>query len=281
MKSRQACHLARSAVASLLATCTAAAWAQSPAPELDPRTWFEVSAQSASIRSSSRADGLFNVPAGSLVQHEDDLAQPGRSTLPGLAFGRRIGVGWRVLIDYSLSQRQADTVLQRDLQVGWSRFPAGSAVHAEVDIQMLRVLGCYSLAQSGGNEFAIGIGGMSLRLQRRIDGQAGTSGSAVQAPASADYSDIGFVPLVGALGTLDVGPALQLSARADFSLGRRDTQDLTLAARWRLTPHLSLGLGWREARGNVDTEFGIISGVEHLVMNYRIRGPQLFLRAAF
>ncbi len=32
---------------------------------------------------------------------------------------------------------------------------------------------------------------------------------------------------------------------------------------------------------DVDTEFGIISGVEHLVMDYRIRGPQLFLRAAF
>jgi hypothetical protein len=96
-----------------------------------------------------------------------------------------------------------------------------------------------------------------------------------------EQDDIGLVPQLGAIGTLEISPALQLSGRLDASLGRRATTDLALSARWRLSRHFSLGLGWREARGSVDTELGVISGVSHLVMDYRLSGPQLFMRAGF
>ncbi len=266
----------------LYAHAQAQAQAQITPAEAEPRTWVQLQFTAASVRSASRADGpLVNQP-GTLVQHESELGLARHGAWPSASAGRRIGAHWRIEGEYSASRRSGSAVLARDVLVDGYAFSAGSTSHSSVEIATLRVNGGYSLLHADGMEWGLSFGGHGLHVARRVAGLARDSGNGnVLLPVQADARDVGLQALVGAYGTLALGPAWQLSGRADVGVGGGTYAHVSLAALWRATPHIQLGVGLRATRADVDIHTGFISGTSHLVLDYRIAGPQAFLRAGF
>jgi len=273
-RGRRALALARAMTLAL----PAAALAQSGPGGLDQRTWLSLQMQSASIHSSSYEAG-YATGQLSRVQNEDDLGVPGRASVPGLAFGRRIGERWRIEVDGTAFRRSRTTVLGRDLDLDGPIFAAGSSVRTEVFVNTWRVSGGWSFIKSDESEVGVLIGGQNVHLTTHIDGSSSAGPGSPATPTQRELSNNGLVPAVGLYGQHSLTDAWTLTGHLDVALQEKYTR-LSVGALWRMTPNLGLGLGWShtESRFDITTVF---IGVSRDVLSYRASGPQLTLTASF
>lgn len=254
-----------------------AAQAQTLGP--DQRTVFELQVFDASVRSTLQDDGISVTQPGTPVQAEDELGLPRRKTFAGLAFGRRIGERWRFEAEAQNLQRGGSAVLQRDITVDGYTYAAGTGIDANVSIRIARLNAGWTLLRGEGNEAGIVLGGQFIDTRVQIDGPAVDSfGNSSSGRHSG--GDFGFVPLVGGYGTLALAPTLSLTGRLGVGLSDH-LIDASAGLQWRPSPNFSIGAGYRAMRAQLDITTGVISGVTHLALDYRIRGPQLVLAAGF
>lgn len=254
-----------------------ATWAQGGPAGVEQRTWLQLEATSARIRSVSQSYDFFDDTIGQPVDTENTLGAPRRGTAWGLSFGRRIGEAWRIEAAFSQEGRDGRAVLAQDTNVEGTVYASGSTLRSTTQMRTWRVQGGYSFLQSGTAEAGISLGGHGLRLRRDLSGTP--AGSAPGTVVSDFGRDSVVLPLVGLYGTLALAPAWQLSGRVDLTPGE-DHAAAAATLLWRATPHLAIGLGYQVMETNLDVTWGFVF-VERTVVDYRRHGPTLSVLLGF
>jgi hypothetical protein len=244
------------------------------------RTWFLLSGSAASWSTTTRDDGFFTDNPGSSIALEDELNVKRRQAAAGLAFGRRLGENWRIELDWTGTRRSGDAVLKRDIRVAGFVYTSGSQLRSTVNVSGLRINGGWSFARHDGLELGVSYGAKWLTLNQSFE-RTVPAGASPTLLLSSSNSHTALLPVVGLYGTWAALPALQLSGRAELGLWGAGYGDFSLAAHWRATPNLGVGLGLRHTQGKVGEKWGLLSDGAPWVLDYKSTGPQLLLNVSF
>ena len=276
-------HAVRSR-AGLAGVCLAAlcaptpAWSQAGPAGLDQRTWLQLDATAARVRSVSQSYDIFDTPYAPPVDTEQTLGTPRSGTVWAGAFGRRIGERWRIEFGLARERRDGSTVLAQDTNVDGIVYAGGSTLRSRTQLRQWRVQGGFSFLLSDTAEAGLSFGGHGLTLARQLRGTP--AGSSPPDRVVDDSLREGVVlPLLGLYGTVALAPSWQLAGRLDLTPGE-DYAAASATLLWRAAPNLAIGLGYQVLEANIDVTWGFLF-VDRTVLDYRRHGPTLSVLLGF
>lgn len=249
----------------------------------EPRTWLQLHGTAGTWRMQTRGPGFLLSDGGSSIQTESELGLPRSKTVPGLAFGRRIGQRWRFEFEYSSAHRRGAAVLGRDLAVDGVVFSSGTLLESDIGLSTLSFNGGWSFLMSETTELGALFGGLWVSSSRNFQGQGQRPDlfpPGVSTPvSSSSSSELAPFALLGFYGQRTLADDWRLSGR--FAFSKNSNYQLTLGAQWAANRHLALGAGYRITRYKADELFGFIACCSYLVLDARIHGPMLSATLAF
>lgn len=270
----------RTTFAPLLAACSLMpAQAQSPASAPDIRNWLQVGV--AASRWSITSGGAYLGEPTRAYSAEDDLGLRRNSPSLQLAYGRRIGERWRVLIDYERGVRRGSTVLARDLDSDYTRYVAGSTLSSRLNLETLQVVGGWAPISRSDLEVGLLVGGQWVKAQRQLAGTGrglGAPPGSASGARSDSVSDGEGSPLLGAFTSVQFSPTVWLSARAVAARG--GTWSARAQAHWQFNRHLALGLGYGGTQLSVDSQTCFIACTRAFI-DGSVHGPTATLQLSF
>lgn len=233
------------------------------------RSRVELGVSAFFIDAESNMDFAGTPPADNLESGQ--ALEETATTLP-IDFVWQAGRFHRVDLGYFELTRSGSIELQAPLTVGTATFQTGETVVTDFDTRVFRFGYGFAFLRDKQKDLSV-FGGMHVSdIDYRVRG----------ANESITASTTALLPVVGI--RFRVTPAERWSALVNFELFALDFDrhsgelyDLSLAGRYRLTEKLSVGLGYRYYRQDID------SGDDSFLGDYRLtyRGPALSLLATF
>jgi hypothetical protein len=273
---RPAFNWPRLAAAVALAGISGAASAEGPQDSL----WAQLAYFLPTIDSTARLDSTITARPGTGVRLEDELGLSDRKGTPYLLLGTRLGDRWRLEFEYYELKRSATTVLGRDIEWGDTTFPLSAEVTSRFDTSVYRLSGGYSFYRTQQAEAGAALGLHVTDFRLGLSGQGtGPAGLAFQRE---ERDQLVPLPTVGLYGTYRISEQWQVRGRIDFLSFEYDEYDGSLtnwlaAIDWRFARNWGAGAGYRYVEYELDSTKGNFLGQ----VNYRFRGPTIYLEAAF
>jgi len=244
------------------------------------RYWAELEYFFPTISSTARLDfPTTNIP-GTQVKLEDDLGLADRKGTPYLLLGMRMGERWRLELEYYQLNRSSTLTIGRDIQWADVTFPVSATVSSTFDTSIYRLVGGYSFYRTPRAEVGAAIGLHITDFKVSLSGQGnGPAGLGFQ---SEKRDQLVPLPTVGLYGSYLLSEQWVLRGRVDYLSLHYQSYDgsLTnwlLALDWRFARNWSTGLGYRF----VDYKLESTKPRFHGQINYRFKGPTLFVAATF
>ena len=180
---------------------------------------------------------------------------------------------------YTNYSRSRDAVLREDIEWNGHRLARGSGVEGTLRFEVVEAAYEYDFARAANRDLAVSIGIHAMAFEAEIAGAAvgATEDRAVDSTASLDAP----LPALGVRGMWHLGADFYLKAQAQyFSLtrGRYDGRLINFRAMliWQPT-WIGMGIGYDHFDLRVDVDEGSYRGQ----LNWRYRGPQIFVSLAF
>lgn len=260
-----------SAVAIALACLSGSAFAETP----EDSFWAELSYFYPTISSTARVDVRGTARPGTTVSMEDELDLDDRKGTPYGTLGMRLGERWRLEFEYYELNRSSSTTIGRDIEWGNATYPVGATLDARLDTTIYRLTGGYSFyREQGRGEAGVGFGLHVTDLATALSRRGGAEREA--------RDTLVPLPTVGLYGTYKLSQQFQLRGRIDYlSLNYGDYDgslvNLLLALDWRFSRHWGAGFGYRYVDYKLEADTSKLVGE----INYRFKGPTLFVTAGF
>ena len=261
--------------AAVLAACAGQARAETPSDDF----WFQLEGFRPEIESTARVDFPSTRVPGTEVSFEDELGLSDRKTLPYVLAGMRLGERWRIEMEYYELKRSGTRTIERDIHWDDIVFPASGTVSSKFDSSIFRISGGYSFHRSAtaefGGSFGLHITDFELAASGQGDGPAGVG-------FQSDQTDqLVPLPTIGLYGSYMLSPQWMLRARVDYLSLHYDEYEgslvnLMASVGWRFSKHFGVGIGYRY----VDYEVKVSKPRFRGEVNYKFRGPSIFLEAA-
>jgi len=253
-----------------------AAYAEMPGD----RYWGELQYFYPTIDSTARIDALATARPGSKVTLEDNLDLADRKGTPYLALGMRLGEKWRMEFEYYKLDRSGSKVLDRDIDWGDVTYPVGIEIESQFNTTVYRLTGGYSFHKTATSEAGIGFGFHVTDFETSLSGQGlGPGGLAFQREARDALVPL---PTLGLYGGFQVAPQVYVRGRVDYLTLEYNEYDGSLvnwmaAIDWRVHPNFGVGIGYRYVDYKLNASKADFVGE----INYKFRGPTLYLQGAF
>ena len=266
----------RAAGALALATCAAAAHAEGP----QDRYWAELEYFFPTISSTARLDFPgTNVP-GTEVSLEDEMGLSDRKGTPYVLLGMRLGETWRLEFEYYKLDRSATRTIQRDIHWGDIEFPASADITTSFDSAVYRLTGGWSFYRTPQAEAGAAIGLHVTDFKMSMAGQGnGPLGLSFQSEAKDQLVPL---PTLGLYGSYQINDQWILRGRVDWLSLEYENYNGSLtnwvaAVDWRVAKNWGTGFGYRFVNYKLESNKDNFHGE----VNYRFKGPTLYLQANF
>lgn len=274
-------HAFAHALAATTALSGGLAQAAETTDTLDQKLWLRVGAFRPSIESNVQVDHPQTGTAGTAIDFERDLGLAKNKTLPTLMLGARFVDNWRVEFEYFHLKRDGNVTLGQLLNVDDSTFPISANVETRFSSSVYRASVGYSFVKTRQAEFGVVLGAHVTKFDISLDGTVTTGG----VPAATEREEKNKtipLPTFGLYGAYTFTPGWTGSGRVDiFKLkhGQYDGRLVNAQANliYRATDKLGVGLGYRYDDYKVNSTRDDFHG--HL--DYKFRGPQVFVEAGF
>ena len=200
--------------------------------------------------------------------------------MPYLTLGMRLGESWRLEFEYYTLKRSATKTTDRQIEWGDVSFPVGTEVSSTFDTTVYRLTGDYSFYRTPNAEAGVGVGLHVTDFVGALAGQGtGPNGLGFQRERSHTLVPL---PTVGLYGSYRMADALRLHGRVDYlSLNYKDYDgsltNWVAAVEWRFARHWGAGAGYRYVDYELEQSTSRFDGK----LEYKFRGPTLFVNAAF
>jgi hypothetical protein len=253
-----------------------AAFAEMPAD----RYWGELQYFYPTIDSTARVDALSTARPGTKITLEDELDLADRKGTPYLSLGMRLGENWRMELEYYKLDRSSSKTLERDVDWGDVTYPLGVEIDSEFNTTVYRLTGGYSFHKTAASEAGVAFGFHVTDFETSIAGQGlGPGGLAFQREARDALVPL---PTLGLYGGFQVAPQVYLRGRVDYLSLEYNEYDGSLvnwmaAIDWRVHKNFGVGLGYRYVDYKLNASKSDFVGD----INYKFRGPTLYLQGAF
>jgi hypothetical protein len=271
--------LPRIAGAAALALCSLPGAALAELPQ--DVFWGELSWFYPTINSTARLDVTATSRPGSVITLEDDLDLDERKSTPYLQLGMRLGERWRLEFEYYDLSRSATKTLARTIDWGDTTFPVGVTVDTTFDTTIYRFTGGYSFVRDAASEVGVGFGLHITDFQTALAG-TGNGPSGTNTFHNEKRDALVPLPTAGLYGTYKFTDQLSVRGRVDLLSFKYDEYDGRLvnwmaALDWRFAKNWGAGIGYRYVDYKLEAESSDFRGE----INYKFKGPTLFLNAAF
>jgi hypothetical protein len=242
--------------------------------------WIELAAFAPTISSTARLDATSTSRPGSSIKLEDELDLSDREVTPYFSLGTRLGENWRIEFEYYKLARSARTTLSREIDWGDTTFPLGAEIRSRFDTTVYRLIGGYSFLESPTSEAGVSFGLHVTDFATALSGQ-GTGPGGVSFRTEGNNTLVPL-PTLGLYGSVQVANGVHLRGRVDYLSLEYDEYDGSLinslaAVDWRFAKNWGAGIGYRY----VDYKLNVTKREFYGEVNYRFKGPTLFLNAAF
>jgi hypothetical protein len=262
--------------AAALAAMASGAYAEGPRDTY----WSELEYFFPTISSTARLDFPgTNVP-GTVISLEDELGLSDRKGTPYLLLGGRLGEKWRLEFEYYQLNRTATHTIAREINWGDLTFPASGQVESKFDSGIYRLTGGYSFYRTPQAEFGGAFGLHITDFKLQLGGQGnGPAGFAFQRE---ERDQTVPLPTIGLYGNYLFGEQWIARGRVDYLSLNYEHYDGKLvnwmaAIDWRFARNWGLGAGYRY----VDYKLESTKTNFHGEVNYRFKGPTMYVEAAF
>jgi hypothetical protein len=242
--------------------------------------WAELSYFYPTISSTARLDLTATSRPGSTIKLEDELDLADRKGTPYLTLGMRLGDNWRLEFEYYTLNRSASRSISRQIDWGDTSFPIGIQIDSTFDTSVYRLTSGYSFVKSDTAEAGVGLGLHITEFSTSLAGVGtGPAGLGFQNEARDALVPL---PTLGLYGSYKLLDELQLRGRVDYLSFKYDDYDGRLinwlaALDWRFAKNWGAGIGYRYVDYTLEGSNADFRGE----VNYKFRGPTLFLNAAF
>jgi hypothetical protein len=242
--------------------------------------WAELSYFYPTISSTARLDFLPTARPGSSIRLEDELDLADRKGTPYLTLGMRLGDNWRMEFEYYELNRSANSTISRQIDWGDVSFDIGAQLSSTFDTTVYRLTGGYSFVKSDVAEAGVGFGFHVTEFSTSLSG-TGRRG-AFGGFQSEGRDTLVPLPTLGLYGSYKLLDQLQLRGRVDYLTFKYDDYDGSLtnwmgALDWRFAKNWGVGVGYRYVDYTLESTNANFTGE----VNYKFKGPTLFLNAAF
>jgi Outer membrane protein beta-barrel domain len=263
--------------AAALACLPVVAFAEGP----DDSFWAELSYFYPTISSTARLDLTSTSRPGTTIRLEDDLALDDRKGTPYLTLGMRLGERWRLEFEYYQLNRSSSNSITRQIEWGDVTYPLGVTIDSTFDTTIFRITGGYSFYKAPVAEAGVGFGLHITDIATALSGQ-GTGPNGVATFHREARDTLVPLPTVGLYGTYKMSDQWHLRGRVDFLSLKYEDYDGSLinsmaAIEWRFAKNWGAGIGYRY----VDYKLEATSSDFRGEINYKFKGPTLFVNAAF
>jgi hypothetical protein len=245
------------------------------------RHWAQVEHFFSTIRSTARLDPSTTTAApGRGISLEDDLGLADRKGTPYLQLGMRLGERGRLEFEYFRLDRSASVMLSRQIQWGDVDYRAAAQIDSLFDTAVYRLSGGYSLHRTSDAEFGGALGLHVTHFAVSLAGQGtGPAGTGFQSDRRTELVPL---PTLGLYGTFMMSDRWMLRGRFDYlSLDHNGYDGSMVNAMasigYRLLEHVGAGVGYRFVDYKLRAEKVDFRGE----VNYRFKGPTVYLEAAF
>jgi hypothetical protein len=217
---------------------------------------------------------------GTVVSLEDDLGLADRKGTPYVLPGMRLGERGRLEFEYYKLKRTAPSTADRQINWGDAEFPVSAHLESTFDSTVYRLSGGYSFYKTTEAEAGVSLGLHMTDFTLEVSGE----GNGPNGFGQLNERRHQFVPLptLGLYGTYKFAESWSARGRVDYMSLSYDRYDgslvnWTAAVDWRHAKNWGVGLGYRY----VDYRLKSAAADLHGLVNYRFRGPALFVNAAF
>ena len=265
------------AATAALALVPGSSWAEGPQDSY----WAELSYFDSTISSTARLDPTDSGGRSTTIKLENDLDLDERKGTPYLTLGTRIGERWRLEFEYYTLKRSATKTTGRQIEWGDASFPVETQVSSRFDTTVYRLTGDYSFYRASNAEAGVGFGLHVTDFSGELAGQ-GSDPNGLGFKTEAGHTLVPL-PTLGLYGSYQVTDSLRLRGRVDFLSLKYQGYDGSLvnwlaALDWRFATHWGVGIGYRHIDYKLVDEG---SSKFHGEVNYKYRGPVVFVNAAF
>lgn len=269
----------RHALAAVAALCCLAGTARAEGPQ--DNFWGQLEYFFPTIDSTARMDfPNTNVP-GTEVSLEDELGLDERKGTPYLLLGMRFAENWRIEFEYYELKRTATRSAARDINWGDITFPVSASITSKFDSTIYRLTGGYSFYRTPQAEAGVSFGLHVTDFVLQLSGQGnGPNGSGSFQRDERDQ--LVPLPTLGLYGSYAFSDQWMMRGRVDYLTLEYEQYDGKLANwllsfDWRVAKNWGVGAGYRFVDYKVESSKPNFHGV----VNYRFRGPTLYLMGAF
>jgi len=268
------------ALAAVLGAC-AAAQAADATDVLNQNVWLRIDAFRPSITSTAQVDHPGTGAPGTEIEFERDLGLADKKTMPTLLLGARFAGAWRAEFEYFRLNRDGTQTLGQLLNFDDSTFPVQASIATRFDSSVYRASIGYSFVQTPTVELGAVVGAHVTKFDISLEGNVSAAGQPIVVQREEQNKTVPL-PTVGVYGAWAIAPGWAATARADIFKLKRGQYDGRLINGqvnliFRATPNLGIGIGYRYDDYKVNAEREDFRG--HV--DYKFRGPQLFLEAGF
>lgn len=260
-----------------LSALPGAAWAEHPQDVF----WGELSYFYPEISSTARLDLTATQRPGTTIKLEDELDLDDRKSAPYLTLGMRLGERWRLAFEYYVLNRSASKAIERQIEWGNTTYPVGAQIDTTFDTTIYRFSGGYSFVKEPMAEAGVSFGLHITDFTTALSGVGTGPGGSVTVQREARDTLVPL-PTAGLYGTYRFSDQLALRGSVDFLSFKYDDFDGKLvnwmaAIDWRFAKNWGAGIGYRYVDYKLDAESTDFRGE----INYKFKGPTIFLNAAF
>lgn len=260
-----------------LATLSGSAFAEG----LHDQFWGELSYFYPTINSTARLDATATARPGSSITLEDELDLADRKGTPYFSLGMRIGQNWRIEFEYYKLDRSSSKTLTRNIDWGDSTYPVGVQVDSSFDTTVYRLTGGYSFYKTPVAEVGGALGLHVTDFKTALSGQASGPGGTTTFQREANDALVPL-PTLGLYGAYAFTDQFQVRGRVDYLTLKYDQYDGSLvnflvAFDWRFSKNWGVGAGYRYVDYKLSADDPDFRGE----VNYKFKGPTLFLTAGF
>jgi hypothetical protein len=237
------------------------------------------------ITSTARVDFPgTNIP-GTEVRLEDELGLDDRKGTPYFLAGMRIAQNWRIEFEYYALNREATRTISRQINFGDLSFPVNGSVTTKFDSGIYRLTGGYAFYKTQEAEFggAAGLHITDFRIQLAGVGTVGGPGGGGSASFQREErTALVPLPTLGLYGSYLFADQFVVRGRVDYLSLTYDKYHGRLVnwfggVDWRFLKNFGAGIGYRYVDYTLDSTNTHLYGK----VNYKFKGPTIYLEAAF
>jgi hypothetical protein len=229
--------------------------------------------ESGSVSTVARYDQSPLV-AGTTIDGEKLLGLDDKVNKGSIALMFRLAERSRITVDYFKLTRHGDTVLKQPVIVGSNTYLVSDRLITDLDLRVLGLTYTYSFLKT--ERFELG-GGLGIRI-----GQGEGSGEVTARRLRDTFGGVAPLPTLTLDGTWRFTRRFSLNGRAQYFAVHTGGVDGSLAnfhgdVQFRAWKNLAAGLGYSSLHVLVDSADPGNTGR----LDFKVRGPEFFLRASF